>query len=215
MLKKTEEKYFHIYAPYKGCVDEEGEPTYGPRMLLGDNTFLYTAPIKLKFSDSQTTARPLTIGTGSRSIRKLNGYCVGPRTFNNASEIQYVLDVMEGKKTRKETEKVPMIIPKGISGAKKSYPMTDVLETTREHYIMKNGRALKKRNYTETKAEKEHPEILLKPDGSVFPENRWTKARFKNDAEKQECIRVLKYAKEVLDTYNTVEVESKMEALAL
>ncbi len=210
MMKKTEETYYHVYAPFN---NEEIKDMVN-KYYIEKNTFLFTPHIKFMMSGKQNTVRFHTNTRDNPTVRILSSFVVGPRAFNNTTEIEYVLNVMKGVKKRAVTEDVPMIVPRGYNNAKKSYPIKDIVETTNQHYIMKNGRALKKSNYTETKVQVDHPELLLKPDGTTQKRSKWQPATLKKE-ERAKVISILEWGLDIMTNVNKLEVEAKEKELEL
>lgn len=217
MLIKEKKEYHHIYAPYKDC-------SYNSRILLENNTFLYIAAIKTTLSGNIVTLTP-SVQAVSRSHvgnkantgleRKLIGFSIGPRSFTSARELEHTIGLLKGEiKPSTIGKALAMIVPNS-PGTRKKYLMSDILETTKEHYIMKNGRALKKAYYTETSAPEDHPLLLIRPNGNFIKATRWNPGIFKTPDEKLNMIRILEYAYEVLTTYTTVKVVEESKELTL
>lgn len=207
MLKKERQEYFHIYAPFKNL-------KYGQPIKVAEHTYLFMPKVNIQLA-GRTISPSATLHYVNAGIKTFKGFQLGPRIYSNAEEIQHTIDLLKGKIKPSLTAKIPMIVPKAYGGARKSYPMTDILETTKSHYIMKNGRALKKQNYDETKAEKDHPLLLINRDGSTIKENKWNSATLKTKAEKTELIEALEYLHEVLTTWDKVEVREEEKVLTL
>lgn len=220
MLRKERREHYDIFAPYEGCKTPKGSYKYKREIHLENNTSLYVAPIRVLISGLLQNVVPVAktlIKPGQlRAECAIIGYNFGHRMFKDANEVQCVLDLLEGRKKINSfniESELQLIHPRRGS---KSYPQSDVIETTDKFYIVKGGRALAKSKYHYTKVQKNDPQLMIMPDNSLFSRNDY---RFRNsiirEGETEEIVRALKYVKEVLDTYKTVRVEEPMSALKL